>query len=70
MFAQDERRIRYSECLELEAQYGQFLPCEAYEDPDDLNVDSRQTAAAGLLGHVVRGLVDGLRAARDVLRTS
>jgi hypothetical protein len=49
MFAQDERRIRYSECLDLEAQYGQFLPCEAYEDPDNLNVDSRPNAAAGLL---------------------
>jgi hypothetical protein len=36
MLTHDERRIRYRECLEMEAQYGQLLPCENHDDLDHL----------------------------------
>ena len=34
MWTCDERRFRYRECLEMETQYGQFLPCEHHDDLD------------------------------------
>lgn len=29
-----ERRIRRLECLEMQARYGQFLPCDNHDDLD------------------------------------
>jgi hypothetical protein len=32
MLSRDERRYRHLECRELQARYGELLPCEAYAD--------------------------------------
>jgi hypothetical protein len=32
MLSSDERRYRHLECRELQARYGELLPCEAYAD--------------------------------------
>lgn len=57
-------RYLYQECLELEAQHGQFAPCEAYAQPNDLDREHRKPNAGGVTGGILTALVDRLRMMR------
>lgn len=68
MYERDERHMRYRECLELEAHYGQFLPCEDYSsDPESGRSDDsiRPPLSAGGL---VEALIGSIRVVRNLLR--
>jgi hypothetical protein len=50
MHKHNERRLHYQECLELEAQYGQFIACESLENHAGWNLadDSTERTANSL----------------------
>lgn len=67
MLERIERRSRYRECLELEAQYGQFMPCEGYAHPDDLERNCRSPGRRTIANRMMTALLDRFRALRDAL---
>lgn len=69
MLGRDERRIRRRECLELEAHYGQFLPCERYADPEDTLRKTAESDRPTLTARMLAAAMNAARALRDVLRT-
>ncbi|HRE19987.1 MAG TPA: hypothetical protein PKW21_03015 [Rhabdaerophilum sp.] len=70
MLERIERRSRYRECLELEAQYGQFMPCEGYAHAEDLGSNETQSEQSTLLHRIVTAWLDGLHELRYTLRRS
>ncbi len=63
-----ERRSRHRECLELEAQYGQFISCEGYAHPDDLERNRWSPGRGTVASPMMTALLDGFRALREALR--
>lgn len=70
MFERDERRLRHRECLELEASYGQFLPCESHGEAEDMWADALPADERPLAERLWTAVMQALRAARSLLRRS
>lgn len=70
MFDRDERRMRHRECLELEASYGQFLPCESHGEAEDVWGEAFPAHATPLARRFRAGLARALHAARHRLQRS
>lgn len=64
MFERDERRLRHRECLELEASYGQFLPCESHGETEDLWGEAFPADETPLAERLRRAIARALRAVR------
>lgn len=70
MLNEIERRSRRRECLELEAQYGQFLPCERYADPEHLRRHGAPSSRPALANRFWAALITRLRALREAFLSS